>query len=79
MEDLKREEITHQCPNCEFTNLKETIVVDNFDYGVGEEAVKLTASIPVISCNDCGESFTDFRAEEIKHTVIKNTVMKVLK
>jgi len=78
-QETQPDDIKYQCPRCESVNLKEEIVVDNFEYGAGEDELKLSASIPVVTCNDCGEAFTDFRAAEIKELMIKNVTMKVLK
>lgn len=65
-------EPTAICPSCESHNLQEEILVDNFQYGLDEDKIELSASIPVIGCKDCGEKFTDYRAEEIKDLMIRN-------
>ncbi|KHD09212.1 hypothetical protein PN36_14910 [Candidatus Thiomargarita nelsonii] len=55
-----------QCPVCEQYNVQTTIENDTFTY----DAVELTASIPVRTCNDCGFRFTDEIAEEVEHEAI---------
>jgi YgiT-type zinc finger domain-containing protein len=66
------------CPSCESHNVQEEILVDNFQYGLGDDKIELSASVPVISCKDCGEKFTDYRADEIKDLMIKNILPKKL-
>lgn len=59
----------HQCPSCESFDVKEEITVSEFDYGL-ENPVTLYASIPVMTCNICKESWTDYRGEQIKDTMV---------
>jgi DNA-binding transcriptional regulator YiaG len=49
-----------QCPVCE--HVQTSIENDTFTY----DAVELTVSIPVRTCNDCGFRFTD----EVEHETI---------
>jgi len=55
-----------QCPVCEQYNVQTSIENDTFTY----DAVELTVSIPVRTCNDCGFRFTDEIAEEVEHEAI---------
>lgn len=48
----------------------KTFENEEFIYGSGGDQVALTATVPVWSCHQCGESFTDFEAEEIKHETV---------
>lgn len=60
-----------KCLHCEAEGcLSEVIVADTFEYGINGGVVELTASVPVIGCDKCEETWTDYRADEIKHKVI---------
>lgn len=46
------------------------MVRDPFMYGVGDEAVELSADIPVHSCTRCDASYTGTEAERIEHDAV---------
>lgn len=58
-----------QCPSCGGDTTEEE-VEDEFEYGV-EDKTTLMAVVPVITCNDCGESFTDYRGEEARDAAVQ--------
>ena len=58
------------CEICAAPGLKTEIVRDPFIYGVGDEAVELSADIPVHSCARCGASYTGTEAERIEHEAV---------
>ncbi len=58
------------CPSCDGSDVVESIIEDQFEYGSGSEKVLLSAMVPVISCSECGEEFTDYRAEELRHEAV---------
>ncbi len=64
------------CPDCGETEFTVSDVVDNYQYGSGSDAVELTATLPVYTCNSCGFQFTDCDAEIIRHEAVCNHFMK---
>jgi putative zinc finger/helix-turn-helix YgiT family protein len=58
------------CPNCDSTNVESRSMVDRFRYGVGDNAVELTATIPVNHCRDCDLEYSGADAERVRHEVI---------
>jgi hypothetical protein len=59
-----------QCLDCESRNVKERLVEQQFQYGVGETSVLLKAIVPVVSCADCGYEFFDERGEQSRHAAV---------
>jgi DNA-binding transcriptional regulator YiaG len=59
-----------QCPLCGNHSGHVVWEFETFPYGVGEDRVLLTARVPVIHCEACGDQTTGDAAEEIRHTVI---------
>ncbi|WP_407157800.1 helix-turn-helix domain-containing protein [Bradyrhizobium sp. STM 3557] len=58
------------CPMCGSSAARMHYEVESFIYGVGEDQVTLSASVPVIRCESCGIEVTDGAAEEIRHATI---------
>jgi DNA-binding transcriptional regulator YiaG len=58
------------CPNCLSHHISQTEEIESFQYGVGEALVNLNAGIPVNHCRDCGMTFTDEVASEIRHEAV---------
>ncbi|MDE2782617.1 MAG: type II toxin-antitoxin system MqsA family antitoxin [Gemmatimonadota bacterium] len=58
------------CDLCGAPGLKTELVRDPFFYGVGNEAVELSADIPVHSCAKCDASYTGTEAERIEHDAV---------
>jgi DNA-binding transcriptional regulator YiaG len=59
-----------QCPECDAHNVCEKQREQGFTYGTGERAVKLTATVPVLECQNCGFTFTDERADKARQIAI---------
>jgi DNA-binding transcriptional regulator YiaG len=55
------------CPDCGERTVREFQAEQLFPYGAGDDRVMLRAVVPVMTCESCGEQFTDWRAEEIRH------------
>lgn len=58
------------CEMCGSPGLKTELVLNPFIYGVGVDAVELSAEIPVHTCATCDVSFTDEAAENIQHDAV---------
>ncbi len=61
---------TRNCPSCDNDAARMRYENQSFKYGVGDETVELTARVPVWTCEACGDQYTDFVAEEIRHAEI---------
>ncbi len=59
-----------RCPSCESRDLSETTETQEFTYGVGDKAVKLTAKIVLITCQACKEAWTDERGEHARSEAV---------
>jgi putative zinc finger/helix-turn-helix YgiT family protein len=59
-----------ECGNCGSRKLKRSVEPQSFTYGVGDDAVSLTARVPVFTCQSCGEAFTKGEAEELRHEAV---------
>lgn len=49
---------------------RQTLKLQRFQYGEGDGAVELSATVPVWSCADCDDQYTDGDAEDIRHEVV---------
>jgi putative zinc finger/helix-turn-helix YgiT family protein len=58
------------CLECGSTRLIETIRDQQFTYGASDNAVTLTASMPVISCEACNYEYFDERGEAARHAAV---------
>lgn len=58
------------CPSCGETEFSVSNEEDRFVYGCDENAVELSASVPVHACENCGFQFTSGDAEDIRHEAI---------
>jgi putative zinc finger/helix-turn-helix YgiT family protein len=58
------------CPNCDAKTAQKKIRSQQFEYGVGDERVILSAQVPVWTCTECSYSFTDEDAEVIRHETV---------
>jgi putative zinc finger/helix-turn-helix YgiT family protein len=58
------------CPDCGCNDLSEALRTEEFQYGIGDDVVTLSAVVPIISCRECGFEFTDYRAEEVRHETV---------
>jgi putative zinc finger/helix-turn-helix YgiT family protein len=59
-----------QCPNCDSTDVEHRTTIDRFQYGTGDNAVELTATIPISHCRACDLEYSGDDAERIRHDVI---------
>ena len=66
--DMRDDEIT--CAACGGSNLSRRMEMDEFEYGAGEGAVSLSASVVVLTCNDCDFEFTGPSAEVARHEAV---------
>jgi len=55
----------HSCIMCSGVSLVESVETENFPFG--DDEFLISVDVPVVSCSDCGFSFTDSRAEAIRH------------
>lgn len=65
-----------ECPMCgsvqvSFSNEKET-----FEYGVGEDAVKLEAIVKVGHCRECNFTYTGDDADEVREKAVAEYLAK---
>ena len=58
------------CEMCGASGLKTELVRNPFMYGVGVDAVELSADIPVHTCTPCAVSFTGEEAAHIEHEAV---------
>ena len=61
------------CPDCDcLESPKPELKEQRFMYGIGNEAVELSAMVIVHSCPNCGFAFTDGTAEEVRENAIND-------
>lgn len=58
------------CIECGSSNLVERTREQSFPYGPPGDQVILTASMPVIKCEDCGYEYFDERGESARHVAV---------
>jgi putative zinc finger/helix-turn-helix YgiT family protein len=58
------------CDFCGASALSESYQIEHFIYGAGDDAVTLTANVPVQTCTECGESITGGEAERLRHEAV---------
>lgn len=58
------------CLECGSSKLKEEFKEQKFPYGPASARTILTASIPVLTCQDCGYEFFDERGESARHDAV---------
>lgn len=59
-----------ECPMCGSNRIEVAIDNEVFEYGDGDQAVQLSARVPVHTCNNCSFIFTDDVAETLKHEAV---------
>src|SRR5262245_31617515 len=59
-----------RCANCGGANVSTSMETDRFVHGVGADATELSVVVPVRTCVDCGEQFTDEEAEVLRHEAV---------
>jgi len=60
------------CPDCGSEDGKDSWETDRFDYGIGEEAVQLTATVLVWTCDSCGFRVTGEQAEDARDKALRD-------
>src|SRR5581483_5107597 len=82
MTDMSKQDLTHGletpvpgapmhvCPSCESSAVTEASVTETFEYGC-PESVPLTVTQPVMTCNKCQESWTDYRGEQAREAAVE--------
>ena len=58
------------CPNCSATDIRTNWVDETFPYGVGPDAVNLTARLPLRTCSKCAYEYYDEEAEDARHEAV---------
>jgi putative zinc finger/helix-turn-helix YgiT family protein len=62
--------ILQVCDFCGADSLVTSYQNEHFLYGSSEDIASLTARVPVRSCLECGQSFTDEEAEAYRHEAV---------
>lgn len=71
MNNLQSNEIeTQDCECCDTGKARLTTELVAFDYGAGQDAVTLQTSMPMWTCDTCGERYTADGAEEAEYDAI---------
>lgn len=58
------------CPECGHVTRRVSYETEEFDYGSGSDAIRLKASIPVHTCDQCKLKYTGSVAEDIRHKAV---------
>jgi putative zinc finger/helix-turn-helix YgiT family protein len=58
------------CDSCGGNGVRMSFEHQTFNYGTGDHLVKLSARVPVWTCEQCGDQFTDHTAEELRHAAV---------
>ncbi len=70
MQLLSGQQESNLCPNCGAKDIRTTWMDDTFPYGVGADAVQLTARVPLRTCAACGYQYYDEEAEDVRHEAV---------
>jgi putative zinc finger/helix-turn-helix YgiT family protein len=70
----KNSSVATRCPSCDSAELQAGIEREEFEYGTGQDAKKISVTVPTLTCSSCGLVFTDARAEKIKNEAICRTL-----
>nr|WP_315382414.1 type II TA system antitoxin MqsA family protein [uncultured Sphingomonas sp.] len=62
--------MTEPCAICGELGATHSMQTQQFAFREGDKEVLLTATVPVLTCAACGESFTGAEAEEIQHAAV---------
>ena len=60
------------CGFCGASAITERLEEEKFVYGSGDEAVVLSALVPIFECTSCGEAYTGEDAEVLRHAAVCN-------
>jgi hypothetical protein len=58
-----------RCGSCGFGRIREEIATQRFAYGQ-DAPVELSATVPVLICTDCGDTWCDHRAEDARTAAV---------
>ena len=58
------------CFDCGSSDVTKALQQQVFQYGNGEDAVELTAEMPVLTCKACGFQFAGPEADEARHEAV---------
>jgi DNA-binding transcriptional regulator YiaG len=58
------------CPGCGSVDIQTRKAREEFVYGQGEDAVNLSAIVPVHKCSSCGMEYTTDEADVIRHETL---------
>jgi DNA-binding transcriptional regulator YiaG len=58
------------CPDCNSDDISERTSSHDFEYGLGNQRIVLSAIFPVFHCDTCSFEFTDSRAEKARHDAV---------
>lgn len=59
-----------ECFDCGSKDFRRVVRAEKFTYGQGKDAVELTADIPVLICQACGEEIIPSEAEELQNEAV---------
>ena len=59
-----------RCASCGAPSVGTEMVVEEFAYGTGENSLQLRATVPLMTCHECGFQFTDHHAEDARHDAV---------
>jgi len=59
-----------ECAACGQKAVRLSIEEESFPYGEGSDQIVLHARVPVWTCAQCGERYTDAAAEDIRHAEV---------
>jgi putative zinc finger/helix-turn-helix YgiT family protein len=61
---------TRPCDSCGENAVHMSFQDQKFKYGTGDEEVELAIRVPVWTCDQCGDQYTDHVAEELRHAAV---------
>src|SRR5262249_40154266 len=59
-----------RCPVCGSGDVQSTAMEETFTYGIGENAARISVTVPLRTCGECGYQYTDYEAEELRHDAV---------
>ena len=65
------------CAICGSVAATSTVTVHEFDYRNHGKLVAISARVPVVECNACGEAYFGDGAEEVKHEAVCNLLERL--
>ncbi|MBZ9999320.1 MULTISPECIES: type II TA system antitoxin MqsA family protein [unclassified Mesorhizobium] len=69
--------LSRMCDSCGAGALSVSYQIEHFSYGAQDDVVTLSANVPVITCAECGESFTGEEAELLRHEAVCRHLQRV--